>query len=175
MAVAAADVGSYAHDLIELSVKSVPVDFEKYAHLTDKQVAQASNCLDSFDRWRENYGVDFLETELRLVSEVHQFGGMVDSVGRTKGGTLILPDWKTSRGLYADYIAQIGAYGILLNEHADDLFGEVEEYHILRISKENAAFHHHSWTRDAMQPAFDYFLTARKLYDEAKALEKMLK
>ena len=172
---AAADVGNYAHALIEFEATAVPVEESEWTHLTDEQFKQADNCLSSWKRWRDNFQVEFLDTELRLVSEEHLFGGMVDSVARIKGGSLVLPDWKTSNGLYADYVAQIAAYGVLLDEHADDLFGEVEEYHILRISKNTAAFHHHSWMAEAMEPARRYFLHARQLYDDAKDLDALLK
>ena len=172
---AAADTGTFAHDLIEEYVKGAKVDLDLYEHLTDEQRENADNCLDSFKRWFDGFGVEILETELPLVSEVHQFGGRIDSVGRLKGGQLIIPDWKTSNGIYGDQLAQLAAYGLLLDEYADDLFGPVDEYHIVRISKDVASFEHRSWTRQTFQPAIDYFLTARRLFGQDKALKKLLK
>ena len=169
----AADVGTYAHALVDNHVMGTEVPREDYEWLSQEQTDQASLCLDAFKRWVDNFGVTFLETELRLVSEEYRFGGMLDSVGRLGNGTLVLPDWKTSKGIYADYLAQIAAYGILVDE--SELFGPVEEYHILRISKTTAAFHHHSWPAEHFKPARDWFLKARELYEMEKPMKDLLK
>jgi hypothetical protein len=173
VATAAADVGTYAHALIDEAVLGTEIDEADFDHLDMEQREAAGNCLDGFQRWRDSYDVTFLDTELRLVSEKHRFGGMIDSIARLENGALILPDWKTSNGLYADYIAQIAAYGILVDE--SDLFGPVEEFHILRISKETASFNHHSWRAEVFQPAKDWFLQARALYALEAPLKKLLK
>jgi hypothetical protein len=173
---AAADTGTYAHDLIDEVATGVPMSNPSdYDHLTSAQREQGANCLESFKRWQDGYGVEILETELPLVSEVYQFGGRIDAVGRTKTGALIIPDWKTSNGIYGDYLCQLGAYCILLDEYADDLFGKVEELHILRISKDVASFEHRSWTKAAFQPAIDMFLTLRTAFDQDKAVKALLK
>lgn len=169
----AADVGSLAHDLIEERVKKVTIDWTEYSHLSEEQKDMAAECLVDFDRWFSTSEVEILETEIGLVSEKLQFGGRPDAIARVQGKLAIL-DWKTSRGLYSDYIAQVaGGYIILIEESG--MFGKVEEMHIIRVSKESGSFNHHSWRRSHLQPAIDYFLTARTLFDQAKALEKMLK
>lgn len=169
----AADVGTYAHALIDERVKGTPVDPDLYAHLTSEQLDQAGDCLEAFDRWFASYDVEIIETEFRIVSEQYQFGGMFDALWRV-GGKLALGDWKTSKGLYADYLAQV-AGGYLLCVEELDLWGPVDEVHLIRISKDIASFHHHSWPRKSLQPAIDYFVTIRKAFDQAKALESLLK
>ena len=47
---AAADVGSYAHELIEFEAKGVPVNESEWTHLSDEQFGQADNCLSAFKR-----------------------------------------------------------------------------------------------------------------------------
>lgn len=168
----AADVGTYAHALIEREVKAVEFDFGLYAHLDDDQQRQAGRCLEAFQRWWENSGVDPIETELALVSETHRFGGTSDLIARVSG-RMSVTDWKTSKGLYADYVAQVAAYALLADE--SDLWDPIEQIDILRISKSTAAFHHHSWPRESLQPAIDYFLHARQLFDDSKALGLLLK
>ena len=168
----AADVGTYAHALIENRVKGVTIDEELYDHLSPIQLEKANQCLDAFDRWFKSANVEIIETEMRLVSEKYKFGGMFDAVWRVDG-RISLGDWKTSKGLYSDYLAQVcGGYLILIEEY--DLW-PIEQVDILRFSKETASFNHHSWPRSSLQPAINYFLTARKLYDEAKGLELLLK
>ncbi len=174
---AAADTGTYAHDLIDVWVTGVPMaNNSDYDHLTVEQVEQAENCLDQFKRWYDSQGLTPLATELPLISDKHNFGGRIDFVARDKENRLVVPDWKTSNGIYADHLVQVGGgYTILLEENQDDLFGPVDEVHILRFSKEIASFEHRSWTRAAVQPAIDYFLQIRKAFDGAKAVKALLK
>lgn len=168
----AKDIGNLAHAMIENRVKKVTIP-DEFGHLTEDQWQTAEDCLGDFNRWYENFGVEVLETEIGLVSEEHQFGGRPDAIARVNGKLAIL-DWKTSRGLYPDYLAQVaGGYLVLIEESG--MFGKVEEVHIIRISKESGSFNHHSWRRTHLQPAIDYFLTARTLFQQAKDLEKMLK
>jgi hypothetical protein len=169
----AADVGNLAHALIEQKVKNVTPEWPEFEHLTDEQRNMANECLEDFNRWFDNSNVEILETEIGLVSEEHQFGGRPDAIARI-GGKLAILDWKTSKGLYADFLAQVaGGYILLLEESG--MFGDVEEVHVIRVSKESGSFNHHSWRRSHLQPAIDYFVTARKLYGQAKDLEKLLK
>jgi hypothetical protein len=168
-----ADVGTYAHALIEERVKGTPIDMSEFDGFTDEQFSKAGSCLDAFDNWFDGSKVEVIETEMPLVSEKYQFGGRFDAIWRVNG-RLSLGDWKTSNGLYEDYVAQVcGGYLLLIEEH--DLWGPVERVDILRFSKETGSFNHHSWPRESLQPAIDYFLTARRLYDEAKGLKKLLK
>lgn len=170
---AAGDVGSFAHALIDQKVKGTTVDEDLFAHLTTEQLSQAEDCMDAFASWWNSNHVDVIETELSLVSEEYRFGGTFDCLARVGDDkTLTLIDWKTSRGIYGDYLAQLGGYVILVEEHG---FGEVEQVDILRVAKETAAFHHHRFPRRTFKPAIDYFLHARTLYDVAKDVEKLLR
>ena len=168
----AADVGTLAHAMIENRVKGVEYDDAEFAHLTEEQFSKAADCLSAFDRWLDGSNVEIIETEMRLVSEKHLFGGTFDAVARVNGRLAPL-DWKTTKGLYADHVSQVAGYGILIDELG--VWGEVEQYDILRVSKETAAFHHHSWPASTFEAARQHFLNARTLYDDVKGLEKLLK
>lgn len=168
----AASIGTLAHAMIEERIKGVEVDQELFDDLTAGGVSKARECLDTFDRWYKNYHVEVVETEMRLVSEKYQYGGMFDAIWRVDG-VLSLGDWKTSKDLYPDYVAQMGGYVVLIEEFG--AWGKVEQVDILRLSKETGAFHHHSWPRSSLQPAIDYFLHARTLFGDAKELKKLLK
>jgi hypothetical protein len=171
----AADVGTYAHALIEAKVHDndlmLMARLDKYAHLTADQLDLAADCLEAFDRWWSTQRVEIVETELRLVSDTHKYGGTMDLLA-TIDGKFALVDWKTSRGIYGDYLSQLAGYLLLVEENG---FPAVEEIHILRIAKETAAFHHSSFPRRTFQPAVDFFLTCRKGYEQEKAVKKLLR
>jgi hypothetical protein len=167
----AAEVGTYAHALIDQKVKGTEVKAEDFLHLTNEQLLQAGDCLEAFDGWWDAYNVDIIETEMPLLSAKYRFGGTPDAIGRI-GEQIALIDWKTSKGLYGDYICQLGGYLILLEENG---YPPVDLIQILRVAKETAAFHHSNWPRRTFQPAIDHFLASRALYDLDKEMGKLLK
>lgn len=169
----AADTGKLAHALIEMEIRDdFELDLEEFRHLSDAQRTQADGCLASYKRWVSNGNVDYVGTELSLVSNVHGFGGTLDACGFVDGRFALI-DWKTSNGIYADYLAQLAGYVILLEEH--EIGPPVEVIDILRFSKEVASFEHRSFERKSFQPAIDFFLTALSLHGIDKQMKKMMK
>jgi hypothetical protein len=78
-------------------------------------------------------------------------------------------DWKTSNGVYQDYIIQIAAYRNLWEENYPDkpITGG---FHLLRFSKEHADFTHHYW--NDVDEGWEQFKLFRKAYDLDKILKK---
>ncbi len=167
----AAGIGTYAHALIDNFVKLTPIDDAEFDHLDSDQIMTSIECLDTFKDWWDGAHVEVQETELALVSSELLFGGRMDAIGMVNGKFSVI-DWKTSAGLYSDYIAQLAGYLILLEEHD---FPTVEAIHIIRVSKTTAGFEHRMIPRKTLQPAIDYFVKARELYQLVKPLEALLK
>ena len=167
----AAEVGTYAHALIDQQVKGTEVDPLKFDHLTVVQHEQARQCMEGFNEWYNNFNVAISETELPLLSEELKFGGTFDAVGIV-GDKFCLIDWKTSKGIYPDYLCQMGGYIVRLEENE---YPRVEAIHLLRVSKETAGFHHHQFPRRTFEPAIVHFKLARELYALDKTVEKILK
>jgi hypothetical protein len=131
---------------------------------------QIADAMDAWNTWGARYKFEPLAIEQSLVSEERKFGGTFDAA-LTDGQTSII-DWKTGNAVYADDVVQIAAYGHLWDVHNPD--NPAQRYHLLRISKEDASFHHHSWPAKAMQPAWEVFRHARQLYDLEKTLRGSL-
>lgn len=167
----AADIGDLGHDYIECAVKGTELDMSKFAHLDEEQLELGQTCKQAFDRWWAGSDVKIMETEYPLTSQELKFGGTFDACGWVQGRFALI-DWKTSNDIYPDYCAQLAGYVILIEEHG---MPDVEEIHILRVSKKTGAFHHVSLPRKTFQPAIDYFVQARKLYDMEKDLKAVLK
>src|SRR5262249_28319156 len=102
--------------------------------------------------------------------ERYRTGGTPDAIGLV-GNQLSLPDWKTSKGLYSEYLIQLAAYERLWVEATGmALLGGI---HCCRFDKTTGGFSHHWWPLEAMRPAWEAFLRLRDLYDlqrEMKAL-----
>lgn len=129
----AADIGTITHDLIEQFLRSGP---EPESAINARRNDYEKACR-AFHAWREWFDKEDLHVESferPLVSEIHQFGGTPDALARRGNGPLvIMPDWKTSKDIYPEYLAQLGGYAILLEENA---VTKIEEALILRADKE---------------------------------------
>jgi len=109
----AADVGTLTHDLIEAHLRGTTPPTCK-----DKDMlAKAVRAFDSWQSWFDGQDIRVQAFERPLVSEAHGFGGTIDATGLSYDSTFLLVDWKTSKRLYAEYLAQIGGYAILLAEN----------------------------------------------------------
>ena len=170
----AADAGSIAHDLIEQSIISgadpTPewvATNEHWAKADDSTREKARNCYRQYLRWRKQTSIEIIQTEKGGVSELYQYGGTYDGLGRNADGELVLIDWKTSGGVYGGYLIQLAAYDQINFEKTGE---RVKEFHLLRMDKENADFKHHSWLD--LSDGFEAFKHMRALYELSYKLSK---
>lgn len=172
----AANIGTCAHAMVEMHINGLPdVDIDAIARRDfpgqpDSQEKAKSSYL-SYRSWARNFKVNITETELYLVSERHKYGGTLDAIGDIDGA-LVLLDWKTSNGVYVDYLIQLAAYENLWNEnHPERIING--GMHLLRFSKEHGDFAHHYYPN--LDDAFKQFLLFRQAWDIDKELKKRAK
>lgn len=161
----AATAGTVAHDWVE--------DYINGRELRTPDASReicdlARAAFDVFLKWKENTKLEVKYTEVALVSEEHQFGGRLDAIGLV-GNELVLVDWKTSNSVYADYLYQLAAYGVLWTENYPE-HKLVGGYHLLRFAKEQGDFAHHYYGN--LDDEAETFLKMRELYDRVKKTEK---
>ncbi len=164
---AAASAGHLAHDMVESMIRhgkySIPEGDEK-------TVERALTAFDAFNKWATQTKLKATHTEMPLVSEKHRFGGTFDAL--LVDGRRAMGDWKTSNGIYPDYLAQVAAYAILWEEHYPDepIDGG---FHLLRFDKTYGDFHHHYWSE--LEAGKRYFLNLRAAYEDDKELKARAK
>lgn len=165
---AAADAGTLAHDMVEAWIHGA--DHQPGDNYPDEVVEKALTAFGAFREWARQTELKVTHTEVSMVSEQHQFGGTLDAM--LVNGQLALGDWKTSNALYADYLYQLAAYGLLWEEHHPDqpITGG---FHLVRFSKNDADFEHRYFAD--LSVAREGFLTMRKLYDIDKQLRKRVR
>jgi hypothetical protein len=163
----AAEAGTLAHSLVEANIHGDPIpDLSAYpAEIT----AQAKQGYENYLRWQDDNKIEIVKQEMELVSAVHLFGGCPDAIGKDSRGALCILDWKTSNGVYQDYLIQIAAYNQLWleNNPNEPLTGG---FHLLRFSKEHADFAHHYWSE--LDDAWRQFVLFREAYEIDKRLKK---
>ena len=72
--------------------------------------------------------------EAQLVSHCYRFGGTIDLVGIDQHEELTLVDFKTSGGLWQDYLFQVAAYANLWEENFRRL--PIQRLLLVRLDKE---------------------------------------
>jgi hypothetical protein len=155
----ATSVGTVVHDMVEAFLHGDAIE--------EPKTLEAVTGFESFRDWWEASGLTVEVTELAIVSDSMRFGGTLDAILVDAKGRKCLGDWKTSNGIYPDYLCQIAAYGLLWEEYA----GEKLEggFHLARFSKEHGDFEHRHYFD--LSDAADLFLGGNVAqFDQTKAL-----
>lgn len=158
--------GTIAHDLIEAFILQREVTV--FATAVPETLKKAQNAFAQFREWWDLTRLEVVATERSYVSEHHQFGGTIDAIGKDAKGRIVLVDWKSSNGVYCDYLIQLGAYALLLEECAPAW--SPEAFHLLRVAKESADFAHHYYGE--LEDAKKQFLLFRQAYEIDSKLKK---
>lgn len=156
----AADIGTAAHAMVEVYINGGDPDMvAAYLTLPAEDRPKAANAFQTYLDWASMSKLQIVEQEMYLVSEKYQFGGTPDAVGLVNGH-LCLVDWKTSNGVYSDFLLQIAAYRQLWEEnHPDRLLAG--GFHLCRFSKDFGDFAHHYYRElDDAWEMFQHLLAA---------------
>ena len=160
----AADSGTIAHLMVDAEIRGTT--WTAPADIDEGVLARAEQAFGNYREWRRQTSLEPVESELRLVSEKHRFAGTLDAM--LISGRLSLGDWKSSNGVYPDYLLQLAAYGLLWEENFPDRPIE-GGFHLLRFAKDAPDFAHYHFGE--LSIAARAFLLMRELYD----LDKVLK
>ncbi len=120
----AADIGTEIHDLIHKYIK-----FGKDA--AGDLRPEVVNGFIAFLDWEKAHKVQWISTEMQIVSRVHGFAGTLDAICLFDGKKYLI-DFKSSKGFYDGYDMQLAAYRI----GAAEMGSQTEGCGILRLDKE---------------------------------------
>lgn len=126
--------------------------------------------VDAFNKWLSQHHVEFIERERRCYSRRHRYSGTLDAVARVDG-RLTLLDYKTSNGIYAEYILQAASYCIAYEEETG---ARLEKAIILKLGKEDGEFTTHEFDTRVLRRARGAFLSALNLWRQLERLKKQL-
>lgn len=130
-----ASVGTLAHKLVENHIaKAMKMEVdEDYSDYTPNQMSLAENATLKFFSWEKENKVEYLASELQMVSEKYRFGGCCDIYAKLNGKATLI-DLKTSKGIYGEMFTQVAGYKMLLEENGYP----VEDVRILRIGRDES-------------------------------------
>ncbi len=165
----AADVGTYAHALIEAHTKGEP-EPPPDPKLSKDDIDRGQNAYRQFVKWEKQTGLFIVSWEKPLVSEKYLFGGTPDAMGENEG-RISKVDWKTSSDTYADHLLQLAAYMLLWEECFPDQ-PITDGAYILRLSKDSSDWHFHHF--DNLDTEKKMFLLLREAYELDKSIKKRI-
>lgn len=158
----AANIGSAAHAMVEAHIKKEDPETALSGFMLDeKGRAKARSAYNAFVNWSSMSHLEIVDQEMLLVSEQYRFGGTPDAIGRVNG-ELCLVDWKTSNGVYMDFLLQLAAYKQLWEENHPDM-PLVGGFHLCKFSKDHGDFAHHYY--DELGDAWEMFRHLRNAYE----------
>jgi hypothetical protein len=165
----AADIGTAAHAMVEAVIAGEdPQARPELLALCAEDQTKAVNAFGMYEQWAAQSKLVIVDQEMQLVSEAHRFGGTPDAIGSIEG-ELCLVDWKTSNGVYSDYLLQLAAYRCAWEEtHPDQLL--TGGFHLCRFAKEYGDFAHHYYRE--LDDALEMFLILRRAYEIDQRLRK---
>lgn len=165
----AGNIGTAAHAMVEARIKGRdPEQAEELLALDPDGQERARKAFRNYEKWASQSRLEIVDQEMQLVSETYRFGGTPDAIGLIDG-ELCLVDWKTSNGVFMDYLLQLAAYRLLWEEtHPDKPL--VGGFHLCRFSKEHGDFAHHYY--DELESAREMFIHLRAAYDFDKELKR---
>lgn len=162
----AANIGTMVHEAAEAHIRGLAFEWTGEPNMVERGL----RAFRAFTEWAGQTNLRITESEVPLVSEVHRYAGTLDAM--LIGGKLALGDWKTSNSIYADYLYQVAAYGILWEENFPERPIE-GGYHILRFDKNHGDFGHFHYSD--LEHEKKVFLKMRELYDMVKVTEGRVK
>jgi len=161
----AADKGTMAHDLISEYIKFKLKEIKKMPPMPEDD--EVKNCYLAFRDWETTHKVKFVSTEKLVYSEKYNFVGTLDCVAIVDGEFCLI-DFKTSNGIYHDYIYQVSGYGIAYEEELKKTF---DRNWIVRFGKDTGEFEAKPFQTDAkLQKAFLSCLYLVMIEDDVKKL-----
>ena len=156
----AGDIGTALHDYAEMEVKG-----EYYELPKDEKIL---NCYNQFIEWWEQQKYDVTWTEKHFCSEKYLYGGTPDLL--VNENTLI--DFKTSKGIYSDYLLQGSAYRQLIEENSNY---KIEKFIVCRFPKDNTDTEIREFSVEDLDTAFAYFSLLREAFDFDKQVNDLMK
>jgi len=163
-----AKIGQLAHKLIEHQLKGTD-PAEDLKDFTENEQRRAQNSTARFQEWLSRRDVEYVSSELQLVSEKYRFGGTGDALLRVDG-VLSYVEFKTG-GIFLEAELQGAANAALIDENG---YGPVEQIVLLGLPRgEDEAFSEKTLQEWTLQ--MKMFLTMLEIYHIRRTLEKTVR
>lgn len=149
----------YAKAMIEQSeIPEIPEDVPE----------EVMNGINAFLNWVTQHNVEFLESEVLLYSQTHDYVGKTDIVAKVDGVKGIF-DYKTSKGVYDEMRFQLSGYK---NSYEEERKEKLPTHGILHFDKITGEFTPYIYTGEDHEEDFKAFLGCLAVKRRIKELNK---
>jgi hypothetical protein len=188
----AGEVGHTAHAWIEAHIKREIAGDLVGSHLSPMPTDErASNCCRAALSWMQRHNVRWFCTERKIYSRTYQYAGTMDGTALVDScddpqccphafkDRLSVIDWKTSNGLYVEYLLQTSSYMQATNEQ--ELFEKGSDARLatdrwlIRLGKDDGEFETWHCPVETFVEDFNGFLHALNLSRTIEALNARVK
>lgn len=131
---------------------------------------QVRGGVDAFLQWMGEHKVQFLEVERPIYSRRHRYSGRMDGLAYVDGALAVV-DWKTSNGVYVEYILQIAAYAVA---YLEETGRKVDKAILIRLDKITGIPEPHEFDGQTLKRGKAGFLAALQLWRSLQKLNKQI-
>lgn len=124
----AADIGSMVHAYAEAALKGEEAVMPEHP-------AAIKGC-NAFGEWRKSHDIHCLSSEMMIFSREMYYAGTADFYGYIDG-ELVIADFKTSSGIWNEYLLQTAAYQLAVEEEAGV---KIDARWLIRLDKKTGDF-----------------------------------
>jgi len=171
----AGDIGKEAHKYIEIAIKdAIENNFgtvSKPEHFPSEE--KALNCFIAAINWMHKHSVQWISSERLVFHKKLDYAGTMDGLAKVSScndksccqtpfsNVMSVIDWKSSNGLWPDYVIQTAAYQ---RAYEEETKVEVTDRFILRLGKEDGKFE--PWHLSSAFTKYDFkvFVDCLELY-----------
>jgi len=154
-------IGTLAHEMIEQFIKGGRVFLDGY---DAKEISQAKTAYYAYYEWEKKRKPKYIENELKMVSEKYGYGGTCDAICIVNN-KLTLLDFKTSSGVYDEFIIQLAAYRQMYQENTGK---KIQQAILLKLDKEGEGYEEHRITLRKLNWGWKVFKLVLKLQELKK-------
>lgn len=154
----AADIGSLVHNYAESVLKGEEVALPEHP-------AAVKGC-NAFEEWRKSHEIKCLASEMIIFSKEMFYAGTADFYGYIDG-ELVVADFKTSSGIWNEYLLQTAAYQLAIEEEANV---KIQARWIIRLDKKTGDFEAKRFPHS--EAHCEAWRTLRKLYSYMSKIEE---
>jgi len=163
----AASIGHLAHEWIEEHIRA---GCPQEGVVFPAEETPVRSCVDAALKWMGEHSIRFVENERPVYSRKHRYSGRMDGLAYVDDALAVV-DWKSSNGVYPEYILQIAAYALAYKEETG---ADIRKAFLVRLGKDNGEFEAHELDARTLKRASGAFLSALNLWRQLERLKKKL-
>jgi hypothetical protein len=170
----AADIGTEAHHWLETywrQKQNAAVLGTEFIEPLRPNHLLVANCVNAATKWIDEHHIQPLIIEKPVYSRQHQVAGRLDKLAIVDG-RLAVVDWKSSTGIWAEYVLQTAAYAAIYMEEFPEQ--KVLDRWLVKLGKYDGEFEAKCFGPADLDKDYAAFVAALTLQRRLKEIDKKL-